>query len=130
MAAGTKWPSEGLAKIDAANRARVANDGTTPRPWVARTRATCHGEPHRGYVVYGGGTHFPASSGLREVAHVLPTGNDGEDQANAKLIAAAPSLRDACRELLACLDPDAEWPEGMMECAEFAEAVLASTEAS
>lgn len=70
----------------------------TPGPWECFPKLTAS-ENHRGFVVQKSGTH------KWRLADVVPMDEDGkEGAANARLIAAAPDLLAALRELMAAGD--------------------------
>lgn len=60
----------------------------TPGPWHAKRKAVYAPTPN------GGGTRFVAAS-----AGDVPMGTDEDSFANARLIAAAPELLEACKHL-------------------------------
>jgi hypothetical protein len=69
----------------------------TPGPWA---------EGRHGAIVGGPDFEFARGAGRKQIAMacVVPEGVDGTQEGNARLIAAAPELLEACKEALQALE--------------------------
>src|SRR6185437_9026955 len=83
------------ANLQEAKRQELKATKHTPGPWTANWSTATNGGPERGWFVESESDRY-AYGAIAE----LP---DGREEANARLIAAAPELLEVCKGLLAAI---------------------------